>query len=182
MNGKFYLATDTQNMLTAAAILHLVDQGKLKLSTPISQYYSSLATSNKVTVQSLLNMTSGLSNDSVPSSQLANVLNWNINHAEAGSVGQYNYQEINYVLLEGIISQVTNQSYQDYITNTFLKPNGLNEVKFASQVDSGKMAAPYNNGQSVSNATVTKAMNSQMGAESVSDYSGSNVETNSTFD
>lgn len=163
MNGKFYLATDTQNMLTAAAILHLVNQGKLKLSTPISKYFSSLSTSNRITVQSLLNMTSGLSNDSVPSSQLANVLNWNINHAEAGSAGQYNYQEINYVLLEGIISQVTNQSYQNYITNTFLNPNDLKGVKFASQVDSSKMAAPYNNGQSVSNAAVTKAMNSQMG-------------------
>lgn len=163
MNGKFYLATDTENMLTAAAILHLVDQGKLKLSTPISKYFSSLSTSNKVTVQTLLDMTSGLSNDSVPSNQLTNVLNWNIDHAEAGSTGQYNYQEINYVLLEGIVSQVTNQSYQDYITNTFLQPNGLNEVKFASQVDSSKMATPYNNGQPVSDPTLAKAMNSQMG-------------------
>ena len=108
-------------------------------------------------------MTSGLSNNSVPNSQLANVLNWNINHAQAGSAGQYNYQEINYVLLEGIISQVTNQSYQNYITNTFLNPNGLSGIKFASQVDSSKMATPYSNGQSVSNATVTKAMNGQMG-------------------
>ena len=163
MNGKFYLATDTENMLTAAAILHLVDQGKLKLSTPISKYFSSLSTSNKVTVQTLLDMTSGLSNDSIPSNQLTNVLNWNIDHAEAGSTGQYNYQEINYVLLEGIVSQVTNQSYQDYITNTFLQPNGLNEVKFASQVDSSKMATPYNNGQPVSDPTLAKAMNSQMG-------------------
>lgn len=163
MNGKFYLATDTENMLTAAAILHLVDQGKLKLSTPIRKYFSSLSTSNKVTVQTLLDMTSGLSNDSIPSNQLTNVLNWNIDHAESGSTGQYNYQEINYVLLEGIVSQVTNQSYQDYITNTFLQPNGLNEVKFASQVDSSKMATPYNNGQPVSDSTLAKAMNSQMG-------------------
>ncbi|MBO8441998.1 MAG: serine hydrolase [Firmicutes bacterium] len=105
-------------MLTAAAILHLVDQGKLKLSTPISQYYSSLATSNKVTVQSLLNMTSGLSNDSVPSSQLANVLNWNINPAEAGSVGQYNYQEINYVLLEGSHKSIISRLYYQYVLET----------------------------------------------------------------
>ena len=163
MNGKFYLATDTENMLTTAAILHLVDQGKLKLSTPISKYFSSLSTSNKVTVQTLLDMTSGLSNNSIPSNQLTNVLNWNIDHAEAGATGQYNYQEINYVLLEGIVSQVTNQSYQDYITNTFLQPNGLNEVKFASQVDSSKMATPYNNGQPVSDSALVKAMNSQMG-------------------
>ena len=34
-HNKYYLATDTENMLTAAAVLQLVDQGKLKLSTPI---------------------------------------------------------------------------------------------------------------------------------------------------
>ena len=163
MNGKYFLATDTQNMLTAAAILRLVDQKKLRLTTPVNQYYDSLSLSNKVTVQSLLDMTSGISNDSVPNNQLTNILNWNINHAVVGSVGQYNYQEVNYVLLEGIVSQVTNQSYQDYITNTFLKPNGLNEVKFASQVDSSKMAMPYNNGQPVTDSTLAKAMNSQMG-------------------
>lgn len=163
MDGKFYLATDTENMLTAAAILHLVDQGKLKLSTPINEYYSSLSTPDRVTVRSLLNMTSGLSNNSVPSDQLSNVLNWNIDHAEAGSTGQYDYQEVNYVLLEGIISQVTNQSYRSYITDTFLKPNGLTGVKFVSQIDNDKLATPYNNGHAVSDSTVTKAMNSQMG-------------------
>lgn len=163
MNGKLYLATDTENMLTAAAVLHLIDQGKLKLSTPISQYYRSLSVPNKVTVQTLLNMTSGLSNSSIPSNQLSNVLNWNINHAESGTVGQYNYQEINYVLLEGIISQITNQSYQEYITNTFLNPNGLSGVEFASKVNSSKVAAPYNGGQSVTSATLAKAMNGQMG-------------------
>ena len=162
-HNKYYLATDTENMLTAAAILQLVDQGKLKLSTPINKYYDSLSVSDKITVQTLLNMTSGLSNKSIPNNQLMNVLNWNLNHVEVSSVGQYSYQEVNYVLLEGIISQVTNQSYQDYITSTFLKPNGLDEVKFASQVDSSKMATPYNNGQPVSDPTLAKAMNSQMG-------------------
>ena len=92
-----------------------------------------------------------------------NVLNWNLNHVELGATGQYNYQEVNYVLLEGIISQVTNQSYQDYITNTFLKPSKLGETKFASQVDGSKMAAPYSNGQLVDNSTLAKAMNGQMG-------------------
>lgn len=162
-HNKYYLATDTENMLTAAAVLQLVDQGKLKLSTPINKYYDSLSTSDKVTVQTLLDMTSGLSNDSIPNNQLMNVLNWNLNHVELGTTGQYNYQEVNYVLLEGIISQVTNQSYQDYITNTFLKPSKLDETKFASQVDGSKMAVPYSNGQLVDNSTLAKAMNGQMG-------------------
>ena len=69
MNGKYFLVTDTQNMLTAAAILRLVDQKKLRLTTPVNQYYDSLSLSNKVTVQSLLDMTSGISNDSVPNNQ-----------------------------------------------------------------------------------------------------------------
>lgn len=164
MNGKFYLATNTENMLTAAAVLHLINQGKLRLSTPINQYFNSLAISNNVTVQTLLNMTSGLSNNSIPSNQLANVLDWNVNHVHSGTVGQYNYQEVNYVLLEGIISQIANQSYQEYINNTFLRPNGLlNDVKFVSQIDDNNLATPYNGGQPVANTDLAKAMNSQMG-------------------
>lgn len=48
MNGKYFLATDTQNMLTAAAILRLVDQKKLRLTTPVNQYYDSLSLSNRM--------------------------------------------------------------------------------------------------------------------------------------
>lgn len=160
---KFYVVPDPENMLTAAAILNLVNQGKLQLSTPVNQYYHSLTTSKRMTVRDLLNMTSGLSVSATPSNQLTDMLNWNIDNAQAGVIGKYNYQEINYVLLEGIISKVTKQSYQEYISNTFLKPNGLNDIKFASQVDSNQLVTAFNNSQPVVASDVSEEINGQMG-------------------
>lgn len=162
-NDKLYVVPDPENMLTAAAVLNLVNQGKLQLSTPVNQYYRSIATSKRMTVKDLLNMTSGLSVSATPSNQLADMLNWNINNAQAGTMGQYNYQAINYLLLEGIIAKVTKQSYQDYISNTFFKPNGLNNIKFASQVSNNQLVTAFNNGQTVAAADVTKEINGQMG-------------------
>lgn len=164
---KYYQVADLENMLTAAAILKLVDEGKLSLSTPISKYYSTLDSTDTITVSSLLKMTSGLSNNATPSSQLTNVLSWNISNAQSGTNGVYNYEEINYVLLEGIISQVTGGTYQAYIKKEFLEPYDLDQVKFVSSVSDSKLATPYNGSSKVSQTTLGQEMNAQMGRNQV---------------
>lgn len=165
--NKYYQVADLENAVTAAAILKLVDQGKLRLDTPVNQYYSSLSVSSDVTIQSLLGMTSGLGNNSTPTSQLSNVLSWNINNAISIQSETYSYQEINYVLLEGIVAQVADSSYQEYIKKNFLKPNNLEDVKFVSSVDDQQLAPPYNGTTKVSDETLTQEMNSQMGKNQI---------------
>ena len=177
-NGKLYQVADLENTLTAVAIMKLVDSGKLSLSTPVSKFYNeSLELSKNVTIKSLLNMTSGITNNNVPNNQLQpgdNILQWNLNHANTGTSGTYNYQEINYVLLEGIISQVSGTSYQNYINNNFLKPNNLNNIKFVSKVSDPELATPFNGDQKMTGGELAKAMNSQMGMNQImaspSDY------------
>lgn len=177
-NDKLYQVADLENTLTAAAVMKLVDDGKLSLSTPINRYYNdSLEINKNVTVRSLLNMTSGITNNDIPNNQLQsgdNILQWNLNHANVGTAGTYNYQEINYVLLEGIISQVSGTSYQNYINNNFLKPNNLNNIKFVSKVSDPELATPFNGDQKVTGGELAKAMNSQMGMNQImaspSDY------------
>ena len=177
-DGKLYQVADLENTLTAAAIMKLVDSGKLSLSTPVSRFYNdSLEINKNVTIKSLLNMTSGITNNDVPNNQLQsgdNILQWNLNHANAGTAGTYNYQEINYVLLEGIISQVSRTSYQNYINNNFLKPNNLNNIKFVSKVSDPELATPFNGDQKMTGGELAKAMNSQMGMNQImaspSDY------------
>ena len=177
-DGKLYQVADLENTLTAAAIMKLVDSGKLSLSTPVSRFYNdSLEINKNVTIKSLLNMTSGITNNDVPNNQLQsgdNILQWNLNHANAGTAGTYNYQEINYVLLEGIISQVSRTSYQNYINNNFLKPNNLNNIKFVSKVSDPELATPFNGDQKMTGGELAKSMNSQMGMNQImaspSDY------------
>lgn len=167
-NGKLYQIGNTENLLTAAAISELVKQGKLSLDTPVNKFYGdSLDVSKKVTIRSLLDMTSGITNNSVPNNQLQrsdDVLQWNLNHAIVSSPGIYNNQEINYVLLEGIVSQVSGMPYQSYIINTFFKPNKLNNIEFINNLSDSKMITPNDGGQSISNADLAKAMNAQMGS------------------
>lgn len=171
-DGKLYQVAGLENILTAAAIVRLIDQGKLSLSTPISKFYSnSLETNKEVTIKSLLDMTSGISNEAIPSNQLqpgSSILQWNLNHANTSlDIGKYNNQEINYVLLEGIISQVSGMSYQAFVNNNFLKPNGLSNIRFIKTLDNSEMATPFNNGQPVTMGELAKSMNSQMGENQI---------------
>lgn len=177
--GKLYQVANTENILTAAAIVKLVDQGKITLTTPVSKFYSSLGLDKGVTVKSLLDMTSGIANDSVPNSQLqsgSDILQWNLNHAVVSSsnFGTYSNQEINYILLEGIVSQVSGMSYQAFISSNFFQPNGLNDIKFVNNLNIPEMATPLKNGQRVTDSNLSKQMNSQMGGNQVmaspSDY------------
>lgn len=177
-NDKLYQVADLENTLTAAAIMKLADIGKISLSTPVNKFYSdSLELSNNVTIKSLLNMTSGITNNDIPNNQLQpgdSILQWNLKHANTRTSGTYNYQDINYVLLEGIISQVSGTSYQNYINNNFLKPNNLNNIKFVSKIDDPELATPFSDGQKITCEALAKAMNSQMGMNQImaspSDY------------
>lgn len=177
-NGKLYQVADLENVLTAAAIMKLIDSGKISLSTPVSKFYNDALELNKnVTIKSLLNMTSGITNNDIPNNQLQpgdSILQWNLKHANTRMSGTYNYQDINYVLLEGIISQVSGTSYQNYISNNFLKPNNLSDIKFVSKIDDPELATPFSDGQKITGEALAKAMNSQMGMNQImaspSDY------------
>lgn len=172
-SGKLYQVAELENILTAAAIAKLIDQGKLSLSTPVSKFYSGLFKDDKgVTVQSLLSMTSGISNKAIPSNQLqpgSDILQWNLNHAtiSLSSAGKYNNQEINYVLLEGIVSQISGMSYQSFIINNFLKPNNLNDIHFIKTLSDSRMAVPSSNGRPVAMAELAKSINAQMGENQI---------------
>lgn len=177
-NGKLYQVADLENVLTAAAIMKLIDSGKISLSTPVSKFYNDALELNKnVTIKSLLNMTSGITNNDIPNNQLQpgdSILQWNLKHANVRMSGTYNYQDINYVLLEGIISQVSGTSYQNYINNNFLKPNNLSDIKFVSKIDDPELATPFSDGQKMTGEALAKVMNSQMGMNQIiaspSDY------------
>src|SRR5699024_5853935 len=71
-----------QNTLTAAAVMQLVKDGKLDLTTPVSKYYLLDNADASVTVGSLLEMTSGLTLDVLPASELnKDVIAWNLANA-----------------------------------------------------------------------------------------------------
>lgn len=132
-----------QNTLTAAAVMQLVKDGKLDLTTPVSKYYLLDNADASVTVGSLLEMTSGLTLDVLPASELnKDVIAWNLANATVTTTGQYNFQTVNYALLSGIIAQASGVSYQKFIKDTLLQPAGVKHTSFVTSAAVQSKLAP----------------------------------------
>ena len=102
---------------TALAIMQLVEQGKIDLDTPISDYIDvslylkNALDGNRITVRQLLNHTSGLGTyQRFGSAKITD------------SYGKYEYANVNYGLLGKIIESVSGKSYSDYVEQYIFSP------------------------------------------------------------
>jgi D-alanyl-D-alanine carboxypeptidase len=139
-NTIYRLASITKQF-TAAAILHLAEEGQLSLDDRISDYLPDYpASGRRITIRNLLSHTSGLSDVAViPLLE------------EAGGVGYtrdqiidlvasqpldfepetgHSYSNVGFMLAGVVIEQVTGTSYADYLTNEVLRPLGLDQTSF----------------------------------------------------
>jgi CubicO group peptidase (beta-lactamase class C family) len=162
-----------QNTLTAAAVMQLVKDGKLDLTTPVSKYYLLDNADASVTVGSLLEMTSGLTLDVLPSSELnKDVIASNLANATVTTTGQYNFQTVNYALLSGIIAQASGVSYQKFIKDTLLQPAGVKHTGFVTSAAVQSKLAPSftydkasDSASAVTQDTLFQTMNDQLGSK-----------------
>lgn len=123
---------------TALAIMQLVEQGEINLEEPVQSYipWFQLAdkeASKKITIQHLLNHTSGLStyDGQVSISQGDQTLKEHIQSLENTELTypigeQYQYSNINYIILGLVIEEATNKSYKNYINEFIFKPLEMN--------------------------------------------------------
>lgn len=122
---------------TSTAILKLVEQRKINLNDDISKYLPDFKTTHPVTVEQLLNHTSGIkSYTSLPEimSTESKKKKMTINEmlsviqkqpADFAPGEQWLYNNSGYFLLGAILEKVTGMTYRDYITKTFFKPLGM---------------------------------------------------------
>jgi D-alanyl-D-alanine carboxypeptidase len=129
---------------TATVILQLVQEGRLSLSAPISQWVPQVQNSHTITVKMLLNMTSGIYDEGGPGSQLLNEIDTEPNRVvtpehivdlavaqgPAAPVGQFYYSNTNYIILGMIAQDVTHQTIGDLITTEILHPLHLNQTVY----------------------------------------------------
>ena len=122
-------------IFTAAMILHLIEQGQLKLTTPLSDFYPQLPNANKITIADLLNQHSGLSNFSDDSTYVKwftsprtedDMLAFfvlqrpNFRPGEKGG-----YSNTNYVLLGYILEKITKKPYKEALASMISEKAGL---------------------------------------------------------
>jgi CubicO group peptidase (beta-lactamase class C family) len=137
---RFRIASITKQF-TATAILQLVAAGKLSLNDPLSKYYPDFPLGETVTIQMLLNHTSGIKSFT----RLSNFRDLETISLSRDSIlslfrnepydfkpgTRFLYNNSAYFLLGGIIEQVSEMTYENYVKRNFLKRLGMT----ASAVD-----------------------------------------------
>lgn len=129
----------------AAAILKLMNEGKLRLDAPVSAY---LAINDKLvakdpewihntTIHHLLTHVSNVMALPLQESD-PNLSYWDRIYMGSESIPKplkYRYNSAAYGVLELIIEAASGQSFAEYITQYFLKPFGMNHTLFHGGVD-----------------------------------------------
>ena len=145
MRTRFALAS-MGKMFTAAAILRLVDQGKLSLDDTLAKVlprYPNQERARKVTIRHLLSHTAGMGDQwSTPrrpvpglTGALATVAA--VAHAplmfEPGS--QWSYSNEGYNVLAAVIEEVTGANFKDYLRREILSRAGMTETVLEGGAD-----------------------------------------------
>ena len=141
---KFRVAS-MNKMLTAAAILQLVQEGKLRLDAPLGTYlpdYPNADVRSKVTLHHLLTHTGGTGDIFGPQFmanrlQLRDISDYLQLYGTRGLLftpgAQHAYSNYGFVLLGAIIERVTGKSYDDHVGARVLAPAGMSSTGAAPE-------------------------------------------------
>lgn len=144
-----YPVCSLQKIITGALITQLISEGKFNQDTKISRWYPNLKNADKITVGNLLTHTSGLVATGTEVNRGINysegdAINWvvnRVNQLQEGNPGNFYYNNTNYILLAGIIRQVTNQSYEANVKSRIINKLGLKRTFFYSDIPRNKTDA-----------------------------------------
>lgn len=129
---------------TVTALLQLVDQGKIDLDDPISQYVDGVTEGNRITLRQLAGMRSGLDDyttseqfvtdilsnpeQSMSPKQLLSYIADHPLHLEPGT--EVDYSNTNTILLGLVIEKVTGRQLNDVIDTEIVTPLNLTHTVF----------------------------------------------------
>jgi CubicO group peptidase (beta-lactamase class C family) len=134
---NFRLAS-VSKQFTAAAVLLLMEEGKLGLDDPITQWLPSLpAIAREATLRHLLTHTSGLIDyedvmPAAPSTQLSDrdvlqlLATQNRTYFPPG--GGYRYSNSGYVLLGLVVEKASGQTFSNFLRERIFRPLGMNNT------------------------------------------------------
>jgi D-alanyl-D-alanine carboxypeptidase len=140
-NGIFDIGSVTKQF-TAAAILKLVEAGKLSLVDDFTKYLPYDTKGRKVTIANLLNHTSGIpsyteipefwdmSNMNYPKDSLVRLVERNEFMFEPNEALIYNNTA--YFFLGLIIEKVTGQTYEEFLKQEIFSPLGMSHTGYSS--------------------------------------------------
>ncbi len=157
-NTHFRIASNTKTM-TAALIVLLAQDGKLKFTDPVSSYVPDVPNGENITVAQLLKMRSGLygytadpalaaAMDADPGKAWTpqEVLDIAFRHPpQFAPDAAYEYSNTNYALLGLIAEKVGGRPLADQLQDRLFGPVGLTQTSLPA-ADDTSMPAPYSHG------------------------------------
>ena len=150
--SAFWLASTTKQF-TAAAILKLVDQGKLALSDSLYRFFRRLPRDARaITVEQLLTHTSGIA----PSGAAEGITE---RDAAVRAIfaeplrrppgDSYHYEDEDYTVLAAIVESVAGMPYEAFVERALLIPAGLTRTGFCGRLALNVPIAPSANAPAV---------------------------------
>lgn len=154
----FRIASNTKTF-TAALIVLLAQEGKLKFSDSVSQYVPEVPDGANITIADLLTMRSGLYNYTA-APELAKILDtdpakaWTPQEALAIAFGhrrefapgaEYDYNNTNYALLGLVAEKVGGRPLADQFQDRLFGPFGLTQTSLPA-IDDTKIPSPSSHG------------------------------------
>lgn len=153
IHSSFQLAS-TSKPFTAAALLILVDRGKINLDDTLQVYFPDFPYSN-ITVRMLLCHRTGLPDYLIFSEKYWNsqkyMDNWDVYYMMecnkpkilAAPNTTFDYNNTNYVILAALVEKVSGLSFDKYLEKNIFKPLGMNHTWVWHPEDSRKKSQTY---------------------------------------
>jgi len=143
--SAFWLASATKQF-TAAAIMKLVDEGKLAVTDSLSHFFRRLPRDARdITIEQLLTHTSGvaasaaaegvLDRDAAVRAILAEPLRY-----PPGE--RYHYEDEDYTILAAIVEVATEKPFETFVERSLLIPSGLSHTGFCGRLPPNVKIAP----------------------------------------
>ena len=156
---KFRVGSITKTV-AAVLVMQLVEQDKLQLDTPLSDFYPEVKNAELITIEQLLSHRSGIFSftddpdymDYMTESKnreemLAYLFSYDAKF-EPGS--QHEYSNSNYLLLGYILEDITDRPFSALVHERIVKPLGLTNTRFGGQIrpqDNEALSYVYGKGE-----------------------------------
>ncbi|BDZ30471.1 serine hydrolase domain-containing protein [Lactiplantibacillus sp. WILCCON 0030] len=136
--NEVYPLASLQKALTGAVVQCLINQGKLRMTTPLSKYFPQIPYAQNITVRDLLDHRSGIRmGEPAPTTVLpdeAAQIKFTVTHLTSTNNHAYAYSNANFTLLAGMIRRATGQSYLTNLKTFVLKPLGMRHTFAYNQI------------------------------------------------
>lgn len=139
-----YMIASIQKAITSILIMKLIEDQRLTLDTPLSNFYPDITNSQNITIDQLLSMTSGLSlsQKSQTTTSKEESIQYAIDNVTYQPLKKWKYSDVNFFLLAAIIEKASGETYENYFDEVIKEPLNLQHTGFYTDISENTHLIP----------------------------------------